>query len=186
MSRRSARGHRSTEQVAAFDALYEAHYSRLVVALRMAGSDAGDAEDLAQEAFVRVLVRWRSIADPAAYLFRTAFRLQGRLRSRAARARRTTEASLPAQAASTEEVVLRRRAVADALAHLTLRQRQCAVLALFLGYPTDDVADLLRIRPATVRVHLHAARAALLSSGMSDLGRQMSRMSHSTSGGRRR
>jgi DNA-directed RNA polymerase specialized sigma24 family protein len=64
---------------------------------------------------------------------------------------------------ATEELVLARDAVEDALAHPSRRQRECAVLALYLGFATDEVADLVRVRPSTVRVHLHAARTALSS-----------------------
>jgi RNA polymerase sigma factor (sigma-70 family) len=157
----SARPARTSLDEAVFDDLYERQFGRLVSALQLAGAGQGDAEDIAQEAFVRVLARWRSIADPAAYLFRTAFRLHGRHRRRTSRGRSMEEASLREGLSTVEDMVLRRRAVDEALARLTRRQRECAVLYFFIGFSTDEVADLLRVRPATVRVHLHDARRAL-------------------------
>jgi RNA polymerase sigma-70 factor (ECF subfamily) len=157
----SARQTRTSLDEAGFDEMYERQFGRLVSALQLAGAGQGDAEDIAQEAFVRVLARWRTIVDPAAYLFRTAFRLHGRHRRRTARGRSMEEASLREGLPALEDTVVRRRAVDDALARLTRRQRECAVLYFFIGFSTDEVADLLRIRPATVRVHLHDARQAL-------------------------
>jgi RNA polymerase sigma-70 factor (ECF subfamily) len=60
-----------------------------------------------------------------------------------------------------EDAVVARQAVESVLGRLTRRQRECAVLSLYLGFTTEEVADLLHIRPSTVRVHLHAARASL-------------------------
>lgn len=144
-----------------FDGVYDAQFARLVAALRLAGADQQTAEDVAQEAFVRVLVRWRSISDPAAYVFRTAFRLYGRGRARAARGRHLIEQSVLTAVATTEETVLRRHAVEEVLDRLSRRQRECAVLAFYIGCSTEEVAAHLGIRPATVRVHLHDARAVL-------------------------
>jgi RNA polymerase sigma factor (sigma-70 family) len=142
-----------------FDSLFDHHFARLVTALRLAG--AGDAEDIAQEAFVRVLVRWRSVRDPAAYVFRTAFRLHGRQRHRAALVAVLIRRQRPVDAPPSDGSVVRRAEVDEVLAQLTQRQRECAVLRFYVGFSTDEVANLLRIRPATVRVHLHAARAAV-------------------------
>jgi RNA polymerase sigma factor (sigma-70 family) len=157
----AARQPKTSLDEAGFDELYERQFGRLVSALQLAGAGQGDAEDIAQEAFVRVLARWRSIADPAAYLYRTAFRLHGRHRRRTARGRSMEASSFREGLPTVEDTVLRRRAVVEALARLTRRQRECAVLYFFIGFSTEEVANLLRVRPATVRVHLHDARQVL-------------------------
>ena len=61
-----------------FEEFFEAERSRLFRALVLITYDVAEAEDLTQEAFVRVLERWERIAqtdDPVAYLFRTAMNL---------------------------------------------------------------------------------------------------------------
>lgn len=153
-----------------FDVLYEQQFARVVSALRVAGAGPGDAEDIAQEAFVRVLVRWKGVRDPAAYLFRTAFRLQRRVRRRSILGE-TLSRRPPVAPATTEEAFVLRADVADALGRLSGRQRECAVLHYFVGFSTDEVADLLRIRPPTVRVHLHAARTVLAALSPSTSGK---------------
>lgn len=144
-----------------FDALYQRHFARLVTALRWAGAAPRDAEDLAQEAFVRTLLRWDRVHDPAAYAFRTGFRLLVRTRRRTALTGRNRPAFRRADEPPCEDAVQHRSAVDDALARLTPRQRECAVLHHYLGRPTDEVASILGIRAATVRVHLHEARRTL-------------------------
>jgi RNA polymerase sigma factor (sigma-70 family) len=148
-----------------FDDLYETHYGRLVAALQLAdpGTERGAAEEVAQEAFVRVLVRWRGLHDPAAYLYTAAFRHQRRRRTRISRGRDLERQLAERTSTTTEDTVVTRQTVAEALGHLTSRQRACAVLSLYLGFTTEEVADLLRIRASTVRVHLHVARTSLLS-----------------------
>jgi RNA polymerase sigma-70 factor (ECF subfamily) len=158
--------HRGTDETGgpAFDDLYELQYARLVAALHLADprGGRGAAEEVAQEAFVRLLVRWRSVDDPAAYLYRTAFRHQRRRRIRASRGRDLEQQAAPPAATTTmEDAVVARQAVESVLDRLTRRQRECAVLSLYLGFTTEEVADLLHIRASTVRVHLHAARTYL-------------------------
>lgn len=147
-----------------FDALYERQFARLVTALQWAGADPGNAEDLAQEAFVRTLLRWTKVHDPAAYAFRVGFRLLSRWRRRASIASRANLANLASrrmESPPADDAVLHRSAVDAALAQLSTRQRECAVLHHYLGCSTEEVGRILGIRASTVRVHLHEARRAL-------------------------
>ncbi len=150
---------------AGFDSLYTRQHERLVTALVLAGSDQGTAEDLAHEAFVRVLVAWRRVRDPDGYLYRTAFRLRRRATRRTALGARIA-VGLGPRPVALEEVVLRQAAVDHLLARLPLRQRECVVLVFYLGCSTDEAASRLGIRPSTVRVHLHHARRALRTGDM--------------------
>jgi DNA-directed RNA polymerase specialized sigma24 family protein len=62
------------ERAEAFEDFFHAH-QRLLRAMYLATGDRHEAEDLAQEAFVRIFERWervRSLDDPAGYLYRTA------------------------------------------------------------------------------------------------------------------
>lgn len=49
----------------------------------------------------------------------------------------------------------------DAVRALTPRQAQCVALRYLDDRGVDEIAEILEIAPATVRVHLHAARATL-------------------------
>lgn len=76
---------------AEFDAFYGAEHVRLFRSLLLLTSSREEAEDVAHEAFVRVLERWervKGMASPRAYLYRTALNLhRNGLRRRWRRAR---------------------------------------------------------------------------------------------------
>ena len=54
-----------------------------------------------------------------------------------------------------------RASVFAALGELPVRQRQAVALRDWAGYPTEEVASMLGMRPSTVRVHLSRGRQAL-------------------------
>ena len=87
-------------------------------------------------------------------MFKTAMRLAAR---EASRRRRAVEASGPSVAPAASEPF----AVWDALAAISLRQRQAVVLRDWAGFPTSDVAAMLKMRESTVRVHLARGRERL-------------------------
>ena len=108
-----------------------------------------EAEDLTQEAFIRLLERWDrvgtlAIADPRSYLYRTAmnaFRL--RYRRTLVAARRTMSLTRPDDAIA--EIDERDLAV-RALAGLSERQRAAVVLTDLLGFHSEEAASMLGIR----------------------------------------
>ena len=75
-----------------FEAFFEENYERLLRAVYLVTGNRGEAEDLAQEAFVKVYERWdrvRDTANPAGYLYRTAVNAHhSRLRRLAVAARK--------------------------------------------------------------------------------------------------
>src|SRR5688572_23341004 len=78
-------------EVHGFEAFFESEQRRLFGTLCLVTGNRSEAEELMQEAFLRVWERWDSVSslnDPPGYLYRTAFNLlRNRLR-RAARAAR--------------------------------------------------------------------------------------------------
>jgi DNA-directed RNA polymerase specialized sigma24 family protein len=78
--------------VSDFRQFFQAEYRRLARALYLLTDDTGEAEDLAQEALVRVYERWdrvRTMESPVGYLYRTAMNLnRSRLRGLIVRAKR--------------------------------------------------------------------------------------------------
>lgn len=62
----------------ALQALYRETYRPLVAALRLATGHREDAEEIAQEAFTRLVSQWEGVSgfdDPAAWVRMIAFRL---------------------------------------------------------------------------------------------------------------
>ena len=119
-----------------------------------AGGRRQIAEDALAEAFARAMERGSSVRDPLPYIYRTAFRLASaelQLDTRRA-ALRTDSAAIEAP----ELVDLIR-----ALDVLPAKQRAVVILHDEEGYPAAEVARLIGIAPATVRVHLHRGRKRL-------------------------
>jgi RNA polymerase sigma factor (sigma-70 family) len=121
-----------------------------------------EAEELTQDAFVRVLERWErvsSLDDPRAYLYRTAMNA---FRSRYRRALLAAKRTLGAIPPDDEIAAVDERDVAvRALATLSPRQRAAVVLVDVLGFPSEQAGRILGIRASTVRMHASRAHAAL-------------------------
>lgn len=146
-----------------FALLYAEQYGRLVRALEIAGARPAEAEDAAQEAFARTLVHWRRVQrgeNSAGYVFRTAFRLLNRDWTRHARSDESVDTDKVAVAGS-ESSVVERVDLHAALAAMSDRQRTCVGLCLYLGMSAEEAGAVLGLDAATVRVHIHRARAKL-------------------------
>ena len=146
----------------AFEEFFETERERLFRALLLVTHDSPEAEDLMQEAFVRVWERWDRVGtldDPVGYLFKTALNLH---RSALRRAVVATRRSLrpPVEYDPLGAVIDRDEAVRS-LAALTPRQRAAVVVTELLGYSTEEAGSILGVRPGTVRVLTSQARAAL-------------------------
>jgi RNA polymerase sigma-70 factor (ECF subfamily) len=145
-----------------FEAFFELEHDRLFGALVLVTGNRHDAEELMQEAFMRLWARWdlvQSLANPTGYLYRTAMNL---LRMRVRRARTLLRLALPHRVHRDAFADVDARAdVARALARLTERQRAALVLTELLGMPADEAGRVLRIRPSTVRSLASQARSAL-------------------------
>ena len=150
-----------------FESFYVAHERRLFRALFVVTGDRYEAEDLMQTAFCKVLERWDRVVtldDPVGYLFRTAFNTHRSAVRRTMRAARRVVPWSPDRQAPPEpaEVAEMRDRAVRALGALTRRQREAVVLTALLGYGRNEAARIMGIRPATVRVLVSQARAALV------------------------
>jgi RNA polymerase sigma-70 factor (sigma-E family) len=130
--------------------LYERHYGELVRLAFALTSDWGLAEELAQEAFVRVWRSWGNIRDQQsapAYLRTTVVNLARRsLRRRLLERRAWSGATDPRPADPGESVDLLR-----ALACLPTRKRACVVLRFYLDLSEADTAAALGVSVGTVK-----------------------------------
>jgi RNA polymerase sigma factor (sigma-70 family) len=115
-----------------------------------------------QDAFLRLWERWdqiQTIEDPVGYLFRVAmngFRMRARRARMAAR-----RAVLMETARDPFDDIELRDDVRRLLLGLPVRQRAALVLTEIFGYSSEQAAQILGIRPTTVRVLASQARAAL-------------------------
>jgi RNA polymerase sigma factor (sigma-70 family) len=143
-----ATGARVLEAAATDAVLFEAFYERAwAPAVRLAVALIGDrarAEELAQDAFEKVLLRWDALANPDAYLTRcvvNAGRSEQRWRRRRTREPLVENAATPAPG----------RELLDALSTLTPRRRTALICRFYLDLDDAEIARLLHVRPASVR-----------------------------------
>jgi RNA polymerase sigma-70 factor (sigma-E family) len=137
-----------------FVELYEECFGSMVrLAAALTGSEAS-AEDLVQDAFVRVHAHWGRINTPTAYLRRTvvnACRSAGR---RATREHTLASLELTTSGAAADDLF-------DVLATLPYRQRAALVLQFYEGLSQAEIADVLGCREGTVGSLVHRGLAQL-------------------------
>lgn len=155
---------------AAVAALYEDHFGRLVGVARLLLDDHREAEDVVQEAFIRLRTSWWRVRDPAravGYLRSTVVNLaRSGLRRRAVSRRHdlAQAAPLTTPGRSVEDLAVatdEHRLVMDALALLPKRQRECLVLRYYLDLSEAEIAQALDVTPGSVKTHVHRGMAAL-------------------------
>jgi RNA polymerase sigma-70 factor, ECF subfamily len=151
-----------------FEDFFRREKAGLYGALCIVTRDRHEAEELTQEAFVRVLERWDRVGameDPRAYLYRTAMNtFRSGFRRAAMAAKRTVD---PSRREDAMDDIDAHDAAMRALAPLSPRQRAAVVLIDLLGFPSEEAARMLGIRASTVRMHVSRAHAAL-KDAMSD------------------
>ena len=148
--------------VAAFEEFFRAEQRRLHEALFAITGTRAEAEDIGQEAFLRVWERWDRVSgmeDPAGYLHRTAVNV---FRDRSRRLVVAMKRSLGMAPRTNEYDAVEARSVAVAvLGQLPPRQRAAIVLTEGLGYSAEEAGELLGIKGSTVRALHFQARSAL-------------------------
>jgi RNA polymerase sigma factor (sigma-70 family) len=135
-----------------FELFFEAERRRLFRAIYLMTGSVQEAEEIVQDAFLRIWERWdhvQEMTNPAGYLYRAAMNLsRSRFRRvvRAARIPPSAERDIdPFEAADARDAVVR------ALAGLAPRQRQALVLTALVDLSADDAADMMRVKASTVR-----------------------------------
>lgn len=147
----------------AFDAFYENSFTRVVAHVHAMCGNLAEAQDCAQEAFVRA---WdhRSKLDedraPEAWVRLTAQRLAVSRWRKARRAFRQPDRALEPTLA-TPGPGPDRVAVHRALAQLPLPQREALVLHHLHGLSVAEIADEVSAPTGTVKARLSRGRAAL-------------------------
>ena len=147
-------------------ALFQAEAARLVQLARWFVDDRTAAEDLVQEAFVRLARSQQRIHDPdraAAYLRSIVVNLardhnrRGLMSLRHRPPAEVDDRSAEDHAAADES----RREVIEALRGLPRRQRDCVVLRYYLELSVGAIAETLGLSPNSVKTHLQRGLRSL-------------------------
>ncbi|SEF32629.1 RNA polymerase sigma-70 factor, ECF subfamily [Amycolatopsis pretoriensis] len=139
-----------------FDAFFRADFPPLVAFLCKAGFEVEIARDVAVEAMLHALEAWPVPEDPRAWVRRVA----GRLLDAADDSRADWAADDPQDDEKLAVLVDQHAGLIDLLASLPGQQR--TVLAWSLdGFTPTQIANALRIAPATVRSNLRHVRERL-------------------------
>lgn len=153
------------------EALFRDHHERVFYAAYRITGDPGDAEDVLQSVFLRLLRRGQEVVDATAgpYLHRAAVNaaldlLRGRRRAPAVALAEVAE-RLPEPAPEGPEARGRGRelrdALRDALGRLTPESAEIFVLRYIEGYGNREIAAMLELTPTAVAVRLHRTRLRL-------------------------
>jgi RNA polymerase sigma factor (sigma-70 family) len=145
-----------------FEAFFLREHPALFRALWLMTRNRHEAEEVMQDAFLRLWERWsrmRGVPDRTGYLYRTAMNVyRSRLRRAAVLLRRSAGWMPPDDQL---EVVEARDAVVRAMASLSPRQRAAVVLIDVLGLPSEQAGAALGVKAVTVRVQAARGREAL-------------------------
>jgi RNA polymerase sigma-70 factor (sigma-E family) len=143
------------EQPSSLEALFREKYEGMIrVAFLLVGTRA-EAEDVVQDAFARVGLRWKRIRDPGGYLHRCVVnRSHDLLRRRRVEQRFSWSQRNESSELDADEL-------GDALATLPTKRRTAVVLRYYAGLSEKEIAEVLGVRPGTVKSMLHRAMAEL-------------------------
>ena len=145
------------------DALFRAHYGRLVRALTLVAGSQEAAADAVQEAFVKAHLHWRRVQrydDPVGWVRRVAI---NKLRDESRRQGRKNKA-VERMGSELRDDTVEWSDGSDAAALLAgLPRQQRLAMALFYveGLSVAEVASALEISEGAVRFHLHQGRGKL-------------------------
>ena len=143
--------------------LYTAHYLELVRLAAFLTGDRDNAEEVVQDAYVKVFGSWRNVREPEAYLRTAVVNLsRSRLRRKQVVAKHRPE-PLPdvASAESSALVTAQREAVLHALQQLPRRQREAVVLRYYGDLSEAQTAAAMGCSAGAVKSHTSRAMAAL-------------------------
>jgi len=150
-------------------ALFNAEAARLVSLARFFVDDRTAAEDLVQEAFIRLARNTHRIRDEAraaAYLRSIVINLARDHNRRGLVSLRHRPPAQPDEPSAEDHATERegRREVIEALRALPRRQRDCVALRYYLELPVPEIAETLGLSVNSVKTHLQRGLRAMAQS----------------------
>ena len=142
-----------------FDEFFFEHYARVVGRCDSRAAVLGDAEDAAQDAFAKAMLRWRSVSAmdrPATWVYVVAVRELRRVATRATVAARPNR-SRRIDARSRRRGRRRPKSSSGRCALLRARQRLAVVLRFHADLTVPEVSRAMQCSEGTVKSTLHAA-----------------------------
>jgi RNA polymerase sigma-70 factor (ECF subfamily) len=137
------------------EAVYRADAERLWRAIYAFAGDPEIASDAVAEAFAQVLNRGAAVRDPAAWTWRTAFRISaGALKARSAADRVATSPAEHVDSYGDPDLLAALRQLPDA-------QRAAVILFYYADLPIRDIAARLGTNSLAVRANLSRGRGRL-------------------------
>ena len=151
------------ETAPSFEEFYEATFRRLFTGLCLVTGDRHEAEEITQDAFLRVFERWdrvRALEDPTGYLFRVSMNV---FRSRYRRAALGLRRQLLLTPAATDALadIETKDEVVRLLRGLDPKQRAAVLLTSILDYSAEEAGRMLGVRASSVRSLTTRARARM-------------------------
>ena len=156
-------GHHQIDPV--LEAFVAAEHRRVVGLLVLYTNDRLVAEELAQDAIVRLCQHWPRVArmeHRRAWLSRVAINLANSwLRRRAVEHRANRRHGLPADVAASDDAIATSLAIREAVATLPPRQRTAVALRFYTGLSVAETAAAMRCAEGTVKSLTNKAMTAL-------------------------
>lgn len=145
-----------------FEDFFREQEARLYRSLCMITGSREEAEEISQEAFLKVWERWDRVStmeSPSGFLFTVGMNM---FRSRHRSAMRAIKRGVSAREPDDVFAAIEGRdLVFHALKQLIPQQRAAVVLTSLLGFTSEEVGAMLGIKAATVRTLTSRARGAM-------------------------
>lgn len=137
------------QSVGGFREVYETAVPRLVRLAHLITGSNSAAEDVVHDVFVAAYRKWERIDDPYGYLYRAVVnRSRSVLRRRVIESKHMSEPSRTDLPPELDEVW-------NALSRIPAKRRTALVLRYYADLPVDGIAEIMGVRPATVRSLIH-------------------------------
>lgn len=147
-----------------FEEVFAQHYEPVLRALYLLTGDPLEAEDLAQEAFVRIYERQERLSSSrnvAGYVYRTAVNVHHSRLRRVRVAVRRLGALHPRDGGADFDAIDDRDALRRALAELSRGEREALVLVEWIGMSDREAGEVLGVSSGTVRTRISRAKGHL-------------------------